>query len=105
LVVAGEYNGFTVENDLNVALDGADATMLLTDHTAYHGLDPEPLLRQMRGQWIADGRCVLDRERYIDAGFRVLTLGIGLAEKWTEPVPVINSHAESDLVEALAGTH
>ena len=103
LVAEGEYHGFMIENDLDATLEGADAVMLLTDHTAYHGLDPEQLLRQMQGQWIADGRHVLDRDRYLEAGFRVLTLGIGQAEKWTEPKVVVNGRVGTNRVEALAG--
>jgi UDP-N-acetyl-D-mannosaminuronate dehydrogenase len=54
---------------------GADALVLVTDHTAFLDIDPQQIAPLMRHRTIVDTRGVLLRQRWIDAGFEVRTLG------------------------------
>jgi len=54
---------------------GADAIVLLVDHTAYRALRPSALAPLMRRKLIVDARGVLAREDWTQAGFRFVVLG------------------------------
>ena len=63
--------------DLAGALDGAQALVLLTDHSAFRRLDPEEAGRLMRSRRLIDTRNALDHGAWRAAGFDVTTLGRG----------------------------
>jgi UDP-N-acetyl-D-mannosaminuronic acid dehydrogenase len=54
---------------------GADAIILLVDHTAYRALRPSALAPLMRRKLIVDARGVLARDDWTKAGFRFVVLG------------------------------
>jgi UDP-N-acetyl-D-mannosaminuronic acid dehydrogenase len=63
--------------DLAGALEGAQALVLLTDHTAFRRLDPSEVGRAMRYKRLIDTRNALDHDVWRAAGFEVTTLGRG----------------------------
>ncbi len=58
-------------------LSGADAMILLTDHTEYRRLDPSLAAGLMSNRFLLDTRGHLDAARWRAAGFRVMKLGSG----------------------------
>jgi UDP-N-acetyl-D-mannosaminuronic acid dehydrogenase len=64
--------------DLTGALEGAQAVVLLTDHTAFRHLDPHDIGRLMRSRRLIDTRNALDHTAWLAAGFQVTTLGRGV---------------------------
>lgn len=68
------------------AAEGADALLLATEWPAYRDLDWELVSKSMRSGVVVDGRNVLDRNRLIRAGIRVITLtGAAVAQPLREP--------------------
>ncbi|GGH06630.1 UDP-N-acetyl-D-mannosamine dehydrogenase [Glycocaulis albus] len=67
-----------VNTDLAQTLDGADAAIIMTDHSAYRGLGPEAFAG-MSGKLIADGRNLVDRCALSAAGFTVIPVGAPLS--------------------------
>jgi UDP-N-acetyl-D-mannosaminuronic acid dehydrogenase len=63
--------------DLTGALDGAQALVLLTDHSVFRRLDPEEAGRLMRARRLIDTRNALDHKVWREAGFDVTILGRG----------------------------
>jgi UDP-N-acetyl-D-mannosaminuronic acid dehydrogenase len=63
--------------DLAGALDGAQALVLLTDHSAFRRLNPEEAGRMMTSRRLIDTRNALDHAAWRAAGFQVTTLGRG----------------------------
>lgn len=79
LVSPGEHHGYTVTNELERALDGADAAIFVTDHTAYRTLDPKRLAVLMSGRLLGDCRNILDRAEFRLAGFTIVAVGVAPA--------------------------
>ena len=63
------------EEKIEVAANGADALMLLTEWKEYRTLDPEMLEGVVRTRHILDGRNVLDPQRWRAAGWTYRALG------------------------------
>jgi len=63
------------EEKIEVAANGADALMLLTEWKEYRTLDPEMLAGVVRTRHILDGRNVLDPQRWRAAGWTYRALG------------------------------
>ena len=73
----GDHHGMLTSNDLPACLNGAAASVLLTEHKAYRSLTPELLKQHMKGRLLADARNVLNHTAFRAAGFTVLVLGDG----------------------------
>ena len=63
------------ERDLEAALAGADAVLLLTEWAQYRDLDPERVGALVAQRTVLDGRNALDRARWTGAGWRYRALG------------------------------
>lgn len=63
--------------DLLGALEGAQAVVLLTDHSAFRRVDPREAGQMMRARRLIDTRNALDHAAWRAAGFEVTTLGRG----------------------------
>ncbi|MCR4403013.1 MAG: nucleotide sugar dehydrogenase [Firmicutes bacterium] len=71
------FSGYTLED----AIRGADAVVLLTDHTVYRSqFVPEKVVALMRQRLILDTRGFCGEE-WDRAGFRVVRLGVGTGEQ------------------------
>ncbi|MBI5160244.1 MAG: UDP-glucose/GDP-mannose dehydrogenase family protein [Micrococcales bacterium] len=66
--------------DVETAVRGADAVLLLTEWPELVAVDPAALGSQVRHRIIVDGRNVLDGDRWRAAGWRVIGLGIAEPE-------------------------
>lgn len=77
LVEPGSRNGFEVVSDLEAALDGAAAAVLITEHKCYRALSSKVFLERMKGRLVADTRNVLNHAAFRRAGFTVLATGVG----------------------------
>src|SRR3990172_7427569 len=69
--------GAQAASSLNAALEGADALILLVDHRGLAELPPIQAAAVMRGRIVFDGRGVLPRDAWEQAGFTVHVLGVG----------------------------
>ncbi|OMH24542.1 UDP-glucose 6-dehydrogenase [Tersicoccus phoenicis] len=69
------YPDLRYEPDLQFALAGADAVLLLTEWGDYTGLDPEKTATLVRARRILDGRNVLDPTTWRAAGWTYRALG------------------------------
>lgn len=65
---------------LDEALRGAELVLHLTEWQQYRQLDPEQVAHQVAGRVVVDGRNVLDRDAWADAGFTVHSLGRPVVE-------------------------
>ena len=63
------------ETDLETALTGADAVLLLTEWQEYRSLDPAESAKLVKQQAIVDGRNVLDPVAWRAAGWTYRALG------------------------------
>lgn len=54
---------------------GADAILIATDHQAYRDLDPKSIAGLVKQRFVLDTRNSLAVDRWVQAGFRVVTLG------------------------------
>lgn len=63
------------ERDLEAALAGADAVLLLTEWRQYRDLDPERVGTLVAQRTILDGRNALSRTAWTDAGWQYRALG------------------------------
>lgn len=54
---------------------GADAIVILTDHTDFEILNPSELLRLMKGNIVFDTRNIIDEKKWNEAGFAYYSLG------------------------------
>ncbi len=71
-----EYqNKATVAVDLYDAVDGADVLILVTEWSEFRNPDHVQLTARMRQRNVVDGRNVLDREEFREAGFAVRRIG------------------------------
>lgn len=61
--------------DLEEAISGADAVLVLTDHQAFRDLSTEQLSSAMRTKIIIDTKNAMSRDKWEEAGFDVYLLG------------------------------
>ncbi len=81
-------DGMVLETDLTAALSGADAMVILTDHTTYRELDPWSAGPSgMTHRRVVDTRACIDRARWQSGGFEVHALGAGGRSSVVEEVP------------------
>jgi UDP-N-acetyl-D-mannosaminuronic acid dehydrogenase len=62
---------------LEMALQGAEAAMLLVDHQTFKVLDPQQVKEMMSGRVAIDTRGAWDRAAWSAAGFELHVLGVG----------------------------
>lgn len=94
------YDPFVDHNKLNITqptleetVRDADCVLLLTNHSAFRNINPNEIGGLMRNKLLMDTRNSLPHDAWIEAGFKVYTLGDGQPAAWTD-----------DVVEALAET-
>ncbi len=69
--------GFRFENDLEAAIKGCDAVVLMTKHDAYKSINPEKLERLLKTKILIDGRNLFNPREFIEAGFIFKGIGKG----------------------------
>ncbi len=74
-----EYEDFKVTRNLNEAITGADCLVIVTRHDEYRKLTPEYLKGVLSTPIIVDGRNTLNPDKFNEAGFTFL--GVGLPHK------------------------
>jgi len=72
-----ELDGYELTRDLDMALQDADAALIVTRHKPYYELDLAHVKSQMRTPILIDGRNVFDGERVRAAGFVYKAIGKG----------------------------
>ncbi|MHA1588699.1 MAG: UDP binding domain-containing protein, partial [Candidatus Thorarchaeota archaeon] len=70
-----EFGDHKMEQDLNVAVKGADCLALVTRHREYIGLDLKSIRGLMRNPVFVDGRNVLVEDDAISMGFEYRAVG------------------------------
>jgi UDP-N-acetyl-D-mannosaminuronic acid dehydrogenase len=70
-----EFQGLSIQSDLDVVLKDSDCLVLVTSHSDYSNIDLEHVKNLMRTPIIIDGRNVFDKEKCISNGF--IYKGIG----------------------------
>ncbi len=75
--VGASAPGATAAATLEQALEGADGMLLLVEHRSLLDLTPAQAAARMRGRFVFDGRGVLPRRAWEQAGFNVQVLGVG----------------------------
>ena len=70
--------GYHIEADLETALRGADAVVLMTKHDDYQSLTAQKLNGLLRHKVVIDGRNMFDPAQFIKAGFIFKGVGKGL---------------------------
>ena len=68
-------------HSLEEVLDGADAVLLLVDHTEFRDAKPATLANYMPGRVTVDTRGVWSSEAWEAAGFKFVRLGVGEGKK------------------------
>ncbi len=63
------------EEDVRVAVKDADAILHLTEWKEYRELDPTAIGQLVKSKFLIDGRNMLDRDKWRNAGWRVHALG------------------------------
>jgi UDP-N-acetyl-D-mannosaminuronic acid dehydrogenase len=77
MAAAGRVEGATPAENLDQALRGADALVLLVDHKPFLDLDPAHAASLLSGRQVFDMRGALDRPAWRQAGFELTILGVG----------------------------
>jgi len=72
-----QLDGYELTHDLGLALQGADAAVVVTKHRPYFELDLAWLRATMRTPILIDGRNIFDRETVQEAGFAYKAIGKG----------------------------
>jgi UDPglucose 6-dehydrogenase len=72
-----QFPGVTIVDDPLVALEGADAAVLVTEWSEFARLDWAAAAMLMRGRLVVDGRNFLDPEALLEAGFDYDGVGVG----------------------------
>jgi UDP-N-acetyl-D-mannosaminuronic acid dehydrogenase len=72
-----ELDGYELTRDLDLALQGADAAVIVTRHRVYYELDLARLKGIMRTPVFVDGRNVFDAQLVRAAGFTYKAIGKG----------------------------
>ncbi len=73
------------DRPLGDVVAGADAALVLTDHSVYAEIVPSTLANLMSHRLILDARGILDVERWRTAGFGVIQLGSGRTREAVVP--------------------
>jgi nucleotide sugar dehydrogenase len=60
---------------MDVAMEGADALVLATDHDAFRSIDIEKVAKNMRTRVIVDGRAFFDKDEIVKHGFIYRVVG------------------------------
>jgi UDP-N-acetyl-D-mannosaminuronate dehydrogenase len=71
--------GYQIETDLDTALHGCDALVLMTKHDVYRTITPERLQNLLRTKIVIDGRNLFDPAKLTVAGF--VFRGVGKGKK------------------------
>ena len=66
------------------AVKDSDALVVMTEWERFIDLDPEELIKLMKGKTLVDTRAILNSKNYVDAGFSVWQTGYG----WKKPAKV-----------------
>jgi UDP-N-acetyl-D-mannosaminuronate dehydrogenase len=69
--------GSSSADSLEDALAGAEALLLLVDHTRFKEIDPGWVSSITPARTVIDTRGIWDRSAWEQAGFRLITLGVG----------------------------
>ena len=69
--------GYQIEPDLDVALQGCHALVLMTKHDSYITITPEKLQNLLFAKVIIDGRNLFDSAKFTNAGFIYKGVGYG----------------------------
>jgi UDP-N-acetyl-D-mannosaminuronate dehydrogenase len=64
-------------SELALALKGADAAFIITDHTAYKSLTPKDF-SGMNTPLLIDTRRMIDVPAFNQSGFTVISVGVGI---------------------------
>lgn len=62
---------------LEEAVKDSDCLAIITDHSKFKEIEPEKISKLMRKRNVVDCRNILDKERWVGAGFKVKVLGDG----------------------------
>jgi len=73
--------GYPIEPDLDKALKGCDAVVLMTKHNQYKSITPDYLNNLLKTRVIIDGRNLFEPEKFITAGFIFKGIGKGNIDK------------------------
>lgn len=73
--------GLEVVQSVEEAVKDSDALVVMTEWERFIDLDPEELIKLMKGKTLVDTRAILNSKNYIDAGFSVWQTGHG----WKNP--------------------
>jgi UDP-N-acetyl-D-mannosaminuronic acid dehydrogenase len=73
--------GYLIEPDLDKALNGCEAVVLMTKHNQYKSITPDQLNNLMRTKVIIDGRNLFEPEKFITSGFIFRGIGKGNINK------------------------
>lgn len=76
--------GLEVVQSVEEAVKDSDALVVMTEWERFIDLDPEELIKLMKGKTLVDTRAILNSKNYIDAGFSVWQTGHG----WKKPAKV-----------------
>lgn len=68
---------FRMERDIDSALRGCDAVVLMTKHEEYRSITPERLKGQLRSRIVIDGRDMYNSRQFLDCGFIYKGMGKG----------------------------
>jgi UDP-N-acetyl-D-mannosaminuronic acid dehydrogenase len=76
-----EDEGLRIESDMNSALKGCDAMVLMTKHEEYRSVTPESLKKLLRSMIVIDGRDMFSPGEFLDRGFIFKGVGMGHINK------------------------
>ena len=76
-----EDEGHRIESDLNSALKGCDAMVLMTRHEEYRSVTPESLKNLLRTMIVIDGRDMFKPGEFLERGFIFKGVGKGHINK------------------------
>ncbi|MCJ7744022.1 MAG: nucleotide sugar dehydrogenase, partial [Dehalococcoidales bacterium] len=76
-----EDEGYQIEQDIDMALKGCDAVVLMTKHDEYQSIDPRKLKGLLRTKVIIDGRNMFDPGEFMAEGFVFRGIGKGNVNK------------------------
>ncbi len=84
--------GYRIERDIDSALKGCDAMVLMTKHDEYRSITPESLKSVLRSMIVIDGRDMFNPREFLDRGFIFKGMGKGNVNKikgssGTSPLP------------------
>ena len=74
-VLRSRENNFVLCDSIDEVFTGADVVLHLTEWAIYREIDPADVVELVRNPIMIDGRNVLDRDRWINAGWSISYLG------------------------------